>query len=244
MKVSKFPIVVIIALIIISCNKPRVTNKSLSNGIDSMSYSLGLDMGLKLRANLPNVDEELYIQGMMNGIDSTGLKIEVKDINEVINGYMEKRREEKVKIAQEERMQKAEKEFGHIRKEGLKYLEENKNNPDVITTESGLQYIILKAGTGENAKGNSRVSVHFRGMTPSGEVFDSSDEKGDPRQVVLNRVMKGWTEGITLMNTGAKYKFFIPQELAYGINPPQNGSGPIKPMMPVVFEIELIEIHK
>ena len=130
-----------------------------------------------------------------------------------------------------------------IGKAGLAFLEENKTKEGVNVTESGLQYIVMKEGAGKQPTATSSVTVHYHGTTPEGVVFDSSVNRGKPSTFGLNQVIKGWTEGLQLMKEGAKYRFFIPQQLAYGSNAPQNGEGPIKPLMPLVFEVELITVN-
>ena len=110
----------------------------------------------------------------------------------------------------------------------------------MLTTASGLQYIVIKEGNGSKPTSSSKVKVHYHGTTPAGQVFDSSVDRGEPITFGLNQVIKGWTEGLQLMTVGSKFKFFIPQELAYGANP-QPGSV-IEPYMPLVFEVELLEI--
>ena len=124
-------------------------------------------------------------------------------------------------------------------KEVIPHMIENKKG--VITTESGLQYIVMKEGTGQQPTATSNVTVHYHGTTPEGIVFDSSVDRGEPATFGLDQVIKGWTEGVALMKEGAKYRFFIPQELAYGANP--RPGGPIKPYMPLVFEVELLKIN-
>ena len=147
----------------------------------------------------------------------------------------------------ESKAEKAKKETEKAKKEneislnkGNLFLENNKKNTQVQVTASGLQYEILREGLGPKPGPTDRVKVHYHGTTPNGEVFDSSVDRGQPAEFGLNQVIKGWTEGLQLMNGGAKYKFFIPQELAYGANP-QPGSI-IEPYMPLVFEVELLEI--
>ena len=103
-----------------------------------------------------------------------------------------------------------------------------------------MQYIVLKKGKGEKPKRTDRVKVHYHGTLADGTVFDSSVDKGKPSEFGVGQVIKGWTEGLQLMNVGSKYKFFIPQELAYGATP--RPGGVIKPFMPLVFEVELLEI--
>ena len=125
-------------------------------------------------------------------------------------------------------------------KEGETFLSENKKKPGIKTTASGLQYEVIREGFGPNPGPTSQVKVHYHGTTPAGDVFDSSVDRGEPSTFGLNQVIKGWTEGLQLMQGGAKYKFYIPQELAYGANG-QPGSI-IEPFMPLVFEVELLEI--
>ena len=127
-----------------------------------------------------------------------------------------------------------------LQKEGVDFLKTNKRKNGIKETVSGLQYQVLRKGNGKNPTMASRVRVHYIGKTLTGETFDSSYEGGKPAEFGLNQVIPGWTEGLALMNKGAKFKFFIPQELAYGPNPPQ-GSG-IKPYSLLIFEVELLEI--
>ena len=127
-----------------------------------------------------------------------------------------------------------------IKSEGEAFLATNKKKNGVKTTVSGLQYEVLRKGFGTKPGPTSRVKVHYHGTTPDGDVFDSSVDRGQPAEFGLNQVIKGWTEGLQLMSGGSKFRFFIPQELAYGANP-QPGSI-IKPFMPLVFEVELLEI--
>lgn len=131
----------------------------------------------------------------------------------------------------------------NYKEEGIAFLEENKKNKDVVVTPSGLQYIVMKKGNGKKPSATSKVTVHYHGTTPDGTIFDSSVDRGETISFGLNQVIKGWTEGLQLMETGAKYKFFIPSELAYGANPPQGGTGPIKANMPLIFEVELFSFE-
>jgi len=147
--------------------------------------------------------------------------------------------ESKVEKEKKEK-EKKEKENEQFLNKGNLFLENNKKNTQVQVTASGLQYEVLREGLGPKPGPMDRVKVHYHGTTPSGEVFDSSVDRGQPAEFGLNQVIKGWTEGLQLMSGGAKYKFYIPQELAYGANP-QPGSI-IEPYMPLVFEVELLEI--
>lgn len=242
MKIIKYVIIAVL-LVNISCdNNKTYTEKEMEVEIDSVSYAIGVDMGLKLRQNLPELDNDLFVEGFYNGMDSSNLKIEVAELGPIMNAFIQKKRAEEMKKMEEERTKKAEQEFGEIKKEGVKFLEENKTKEGVVTTESGLQYIVLKEGTGKSPTANDVVVVNYHGTTINGEVFDTTQGKDKPAQFSVNRVIKGWTEGLQLMKEGAKYKFFIPQELAYGVNAPRGGTGVVKPFMPLIFEVELIEV--
>lgn len=242
MKVIKLLFVCGTIISLVSCNGQGVTKKALKTELDSVSYALGLDMGTKVKANFEDINKELFVQGFHNGVDSTDIKISPEVINNVLNKFFQKRQEEAMKKQQEEATKKVEAEFADIKAEGEKFMETNKTAEGVQTTDSGLQYIVLKEGSGEKPTETSRVKVHYHGTLTDGTVFDSSVERGEPAEFGVNQVIKGWTEGLQLMPVGSKYKFFIPQDLAYGAFPRQGGA--IKPFMPLIFEVELLEIVK
>lgn len=126
-------------------------------------------------------------------------------------------------------------------KEGEEFLAKNATKDGVTVTPSGLQYEVLKASTGAKpASPATKVKVHYTGTLLNGEVFDSSVDRGQPAEFALNQVIKGWTEGVMLMEEGSKYKFYIPGDLAYGANP--RPGGPIGPNATLIFEVELLEI--
>lgn len=120
---------------------------------------------------------------------------------------------------------------------GEAFLAENAKKDNIITTASGLQYEILKKGEGASPTSKSRVTVHYLGTNIDGEEFDSSYRRGEPTTFPLNQVIAGWTEGIQLMNNGAKYRFFIPSHLAYGES---GAGGDIQPNATIIFEVELL----
>ncbi|MFH0938537.1 MAG: FKBP-type peptidyl-prolyl cis-trans isomerase [Planctomycetota bacterium] len=124
---------------------------------------------------------------------------------------------------------------------GEAFLAENKKKEGVVTTDSGLQYKALQEGTGEKPKATDKVQVHYRGTTIKGKEFDSSYARKEPIVFALNEVIKGWTEGVQLMKTGAKYQFFIPSDLAYG---PRGAPPAIGPNETLIFEVELLAIKK
>lgn len=129
---------------------------------------------------------------------------------------------------------------GKNREEGNAFLAKNKTQPGVVTTASGLQYQVLRAGSGERPVPTSRVRVNYEGKLLDGTVFDSSYERGQPVDFGLNQVIKGWTEGVSLMPVGSKYRFWIPSELAYGSN--GTPGGPIGPDAALTFDVELLGV--
>lgn len=126
------------------------------------------------------------------------------------------------------------------KEEGEKYLADNAKKDGVISLPSGLQYSVIKEGTGKKPKATDRVKCHYEGFLIDGTVFDSSVQRGEPAVFPLNGVIAGWTEGVQLMAEGAKYRFFIPYDLAYG---PQGAGASIPPYAALIFDVELIEIQ-
>lgn len=124
---------------------------------------------------------------------------------------------------------------------GREFLEQNAKNDSVVVTKSGLQYMVLKEGTGAKPGPTDKVTVHYTGKLLDGTVFDSSVERGEPATFGLNQVIPGWTEGLQLMSEGSKYRLFIPSELAYG----SKGAGEqILPNSTLIFDVELIKVEK
>jgi len=240
MKVIKFLAVIIIVIILSSCNNKGVTKKELKNDVDTVSYVIGLDMAFKLKQNFAEVDEDLFLQGFMNGIDSTDILIENNKIEGIIRDFFQKKQLGQQEKQKAEAIKKLEEEFADVKSEGVEFLGVNRSKENVQTTESGLQYIVLKEGSGDKPTADSKVKVHYHGTSIDGTVFDSSVDRGKPSEFFANQVIKGWTEGLQLMKVGSKFKFFVPQELAYGAFPRQGG--PIKPFETLIFEVELLDI--
>lgn len=126
-----------------------------------------------------------------------------------------------------------------LREAGDTFLAENKSKEGIKVTDSGLQYRIIEEGEGDTPKSTEQVTVHYTGKLIDGTVFDSSVQRGEPTQFGVTQVIPGWVEGLQLMKPGAKYEFFIPQELAYGA---QGSQGAIPPFSALIFEVELIKI--
>ena len=242
MKLVKKLAVVAVTVSMFSCGNQAQDVKILETELDSVSYAVGLSMSGQLKSNFSEVNKSILAQGIRNGLDSTNLLIDAKDMQEVLSGYFKKKQQAQMEEQQAAASKAAEAKFGENKKAGEDFLEANKSKKGVKTTESGIQYIVLKEGSGEKPAGPmTKVKVHYHGTNIEGNIFDSSVDKGTPATFGLNQVIKGWTEGVQLMNEGAKYKFFIPQELAYGAQ--QKGEN-IKPFSTLIFEIELLEVLK
>ena len=239
MKTYKFIAIALVSLTIFSCNN-RVSQKNLETKIDSVSYALGMDMAYKLKTNFGKLDTDLFIQGYVNGIDSTGLLLNTKDL-EIITAYYQQRRMDAINKKYLQSSKDLEIQYGPNKVRGEEFIAYNKSKKGILSTASGLQYLVLKEGKGESPTATSRVRVHYTGKIINGTVFESSRKNNKPSEFNLNQVIKGWTEGIQLMKTGSKFRFFIPQELAYGSTYKSNL---IQPFSALVFDIELLEIVK
>jgi len=229
------------AVILFSCENQGGTteNISLSNNIDSVSYAIGVSSATGIKQQFEEGNMDAYLKGFKDVIDSTDLKITNEEAQALIQQFSQKKQVEQA----EKRKMEQEQKYASTKTDGEAFLAENKTKEGVVTTASGLQYMVIKKGSGAQPSATSNVEVHYHGTTPDGTVFDSSVDRGETISFALNQVIPGWTEGLQLMKEGAKYKFFIPQELAYGANAPQGGQGPIKPFMPLIFEVELFKIN-
>lgn len=201
----------------------------LPGAIDSMSYALGVNIGseiLKSFENIPGGEYNVgtFLKGFETALKKDSALMTQEFAQEFFQNYM---------------MAAYEKETQAKKAEGEKFLEENRKKEGVRETESGLQYIIEKDAEGPKPASTDVVKVNYEGFLLNGTKFDSSLDRGEPIEFPLNQVIPGWTEGVQLMSVGAKYKFFIPYQLAYG----ERGAGQaIPPYSTLIFEVELLEI--
>ena len=199
MKIVKNLAAAAITVTMFSCGNQVKEVKSLETELDSVSYAVGLSMSGQLKATFSEVDKDILSQGIRNGLDSTNLLIETKDIQKILSSYFQKKQQAQMIEQQEKAAKAAEAKFGENKIAGEEFLAANKSKDGVKTTDSGIQYIVLKEGTGEQPAGpTSRVKVHYHGTNIEGKVFDSSVERGTPSEFGLNQVIKGWTEGVQL----------------------------------------------
>lgn len=203
----------------------------LEKDASRFGYSLGYNMGQGLSQDFPNMDLEALREGLKAATKGLDAKLSDSDMRAAIQAGQ--------KQARDARKQKQSSAAQVNKAAGEKFLAENAKQEGVVTTASGLQYKVLTKGDGKSPKATDTVSVHYHGTLPDGSVFDSSVERGTPASFPLNRVIAGWTEGVQLMQEGAKYRFFVPENLAYGDRSP---SPKIGPNQALIFDVELLEI--
>lgn len=221
---------------ILSCEEQRSSEVSLTDHTDSLSYSFGINMAMKLK----NMKEQ--------GLDTLNVKVLVRAIEDIYYGeplfkdfmaqnIIQSHFEAFKRIKKAEENKKSEKNI----EIGKNFLAENKTKEGVIELPGGVQYIVLKEGAGASPQITDIVTVHYHGTLIDGTVFDSSTERGEPAKFPVNRVIPGWTQVLQLMKPGDKWKVFIPENLAYGANPRQGGT--IEPYSTLIFEVELISVE-
>ncbi len=246
MKFFKPTLVAVALLSVAACQDGKeeaisVENKApvLETETQKQAYGLGAYIGMNMQRNLVEqeklgvvLEKELIIRGFVDSINEKAT-IEKEEIQALLMNL-----EQTMKTKQQEQSVKESEASLAV---GQKFLEDNAKKEGVTVTESGIQYLVLTAGEGEKPAATDTVKVHYKGTFLNGDTFDSSYDRGEPAVFPLNRVIKGWTEGVQLMSVGSKFKFTIPSDLAYG----PNGNPPRIPGNSVLeFEIELLEIQK
>ena len=200
--------------------------------MDKLSYALGLGIGQQLaQMGAEGINADDFAAAINDVIGGKELKVSHREAQQIVQDYFAK---------QEQKLSAQRAEQGKAHKEaGEKYLAENAKKDGVITLPSGLQYQVLKEGNGKKPSAKDTVMCHYEGVLIDGTVFDSSVQRGEPATFPLQQVIAGWTEGLQLMQEGAKYRFFIPYRLGYG----EGGAGnSIPPFAALIFDVELIQV--
>ena len=200
--------------------------------MDKVSYALGLGIGRQLaQMGANDLSIEDFAAAIKDVIAGNELKVSNREAQTIVQEYFRKK---------EEKLNAERAEKGKVAKaEGEKYLAENAKKEGVTVLPSGRQNMVLKEGNGNKPKATDTVKCHYEGFLIDGTVFDSSVERGEPAEFALNQVIAGWTEGLQLMQEGAKYRFFIPYILGYG----EGGAGAsIPPFATLIFDVELLEV--
>ncbi|MGA2506836.1 MAG: FKBP-type peptidyl-prolyl cis-trans isomerase [Chitinispirillaceae bacterium] len=199
---------------------------------EKYSYMIGLDIGHTFKQMNTDIDYNALVWGMKEVTQNRTPLLSAKALDSV---------KQEFSIMMQQAQAPMMKETGDKNlKEGEAFLAENKKKPGVVTTASGLQYMVIKAGKGPKPKLTDKVKVQYAGTLIDGKEFDSSYKRGQPAEFPVTGIIPGWSEALLLMNVGSKYKLFIPAKLAYG----EHGAGPIGPNSTLIFEVELVEIVK
>jgi len=227
MKKTLFALFLFISLIMNVFSQETVNEQPLKNATDSLSYCFGILIGNNMMVQgVKEVNENLFMMGFHNSYANKESLVSIEVANQVVQDYFNKQISEEANM----NLQKS-----------TEFLAENQAREGVVTLPSGLQYEIITPGTGEFPKATDQVRVHYHGTFMDGNVFDSSIERNEPIVFGVDQVIPGWTEGLQLMQPGAKWMLYIPPALAYG---EKGAGGVIGPNQALIFEVQLIEIVK
>jgi len=236
MKKSVF-VIIASALIFTSCKNGEDAKVNLTNFNDSLSYAIGQDIANNFKQNqLDSLDINILSKAMKDFFAEDSTVMSKEGATQVLTTFSMKMRAE----AEAKQLEQNKVQFQAELEAGKKYLAENAQKAGVVTTESGLQYKVIKEGKGAKPTVSDKVRVHYEGTLIDGTKFDSSYDRKEPAEFGVTQVISGWTEALQLMKEGSVYELCIPYELAYG----ERGSGSIKPYSTLNFKVELLSIVK
>ncbi|MDX2374765.1 FKBP-type peptidyl-prolyl cis-trans isomerase [Psychrobacter sp. PP-21] len=201
-----------------------------SSASEKVGYSLGFMMAEGNKEAVKDLNLDTFEKGFRDGYEGNDSALTQEQMQEVLMTYQKEQEEQFVKDMENKATEN--------KTAGTAYLAENAKKEGVKQTESGLQYKVLKEGTGKSPKATDVVEVNYEGKLIDGTVFDSSYERGEPIEFPLNQVIAGWTEGLQLMKEGGKYEFYIPSDIAYG----EAGNAGIEPNSTLIFTVELLSV--
>jgi FKBP-type peptidyl-prolyl cis-trans isomerase FklB len=225
---------------LIATNVYAEEQAALKSQKEKLSYSIGVDIGTKIKKQSIDVDPDILSKGLKDGYSEGQTLMTEAEMLETLEAFKkemmakqmerQKQQEEKNKLAGEKN-----------KKDGEAFLAENKKKEGVVTLPSGLQYKIIKEGTGKSPKATDTVTTHYKGTLIDGTEFDSSYKRGEPASFPVSGVIPGWTEALQLMKEGSKWQLFVPSNIAYG----DRGAGSIiGPNSTLIFEVELISVKE
>ena len=224
---KKYIKIALVVSVISSCQNltQQKFNFDEANELEKVSYSIGINVATSIKSEgLDSINSFYISKGFQDVFENKDLAINIEESNKIIGEYFNKKQDAKnQRLAIDSKI----------------FLEQNKQKDGVMTTESGLQYLILSEGRGNNPTLNDNVTVHYHGTLIDGTIFDSSVDRKQPATFPLNGVIPGWQEALQMMSIGSKWKIFIPSELAYG----ESGAGAIGPNSTLIFEVELLSIN-
>lgn len=231
--VKRLIVFLMMSMGLVSCQSQNQNPVELKSKQDSVSYSIGVNIGKDLKSNGLEINAEILGIALSKAYSGDSIQLSDEEMMKIMMSF-----QQEMMNAQNEKSKGLSES---ARKEGEAFLAENKNKPGVKTTPSGLQYKVLKSASGASPKETDQVKTHYLGKLINGTEFDNSYKRGEPAVFPLNGVIKGWTEALQLMKVGEKFELYIPAELAYG----DQGAGQIiPPGATLIFEVELLEIVK
>jgi FKBP-type peptidyl-prolyl cis-trans isomerase FkpA len=243
MKKASITVLIVSVLALSACQPPpidpmKVEILALDTELQKQSYAMGASVGQIIQGKIANqkevgveYEQNLLVKGFIAALQDQS-QLEKSEIQSIIRSVETLVREKKVELKAL---------MGDKNKvQGVEFLTNNAKRAGIIVTDSGLQYEVLQNGEGSKPKVTDTVKVNYLGTLLDGTEFDSSYSRNKPASFPLNRVIKGWTEGVQLMNSGSKYKFYVPSDLAYGAR----STGKITSYSTLIFEVELLEIIK
>lgn len=231
----KVVLIVFLAFVIAGCQSGDKGGKitTLESQQDKVSYAIGLNVGTNMLRDSVRYNVAPLMQGLQDAaLDTAQRLMKPSEVEQTLMAYQEELREKAME------MRRKQGEAGKKRSDD--FLEQNKNKAGVITLESGLQYKVIKEGTGPKPTMDDYLVAHYRGTLSDGSEFESSYNRGEPATFKLTNVIKGWQQAFQMMKVGSKWELYIPADLAYG----EAGSGPIGPNEALIFEVELLDIKK
>lgn len=222
-----------LCLLTLACNNQNGKKTDLKTENDSVSYSIGLDIGTTLKRQEITIEPNAFVQGLKDAADTSSKHLLTDEqIKTTMMAY-----QQKMMAKAQAKMQA---QAGKSKSIGEAFLAENKSKPGVTTTASGLQYKVITMGKGKKPKASNEVKVHYRGTLIDGTEFDNSYKRGEPINLPVGGVIPGWTEALQLMPVGSKWQLFIPAQLGYG----DRAAGAIPPGSVLIFDVELVAITK
>ena len=207
----------------------QAADAPLTTEVQKFSYTVGVQMGQTLKRDAKEVDVDLVARAIKDVMAGKKLLLSQEDMQKTMESFQQKQQQKQASMGDKNEQV------------GAEYLTANKKKDGVVETASGLQYKVIKAGSGDKAKATDTVVVHYKGTLINGTEFDSSYKRNEPTSFRVNQVIQGWQEALQLMSPGAKYQLAIPGKLAYG---PRGAGGQIGPNETLLFDVELLEIKK
>ena len=228
---SAFAILLASTFLLVAGAGQALAQGALKTKEDRISYAIGVNIGSSLKSQDIAVKSDILAKGLTDALKGGKMLLTEEEVKTVLTEFRQDQQAKQMQIAKEQGMTN--------QKEGQAFLTANAKKDGIKTTKSGLQYKVIKEGTGKTPGLNDTVVAHYKGTLINGEEFDSSHKRGQPAEFPVSGVIPGWTEVLQLMKTGAKYMVYIPSDLAYG----ERGAPPrIGPNATLIFEIELVNV--